>query len=606
MDREFHEQEVAVPIAEKQLKPENSLDDLYVEVTSKNLSMYDDGHDAVELRKKIREGGSELTDRILDEINTVVKDGQMNGERHYRAFELTTIMEYSATPVNADRIGQLLNNEYVVRDTDRSMIHRLLSILQRIGTESSLEQLKSFIVARGWTDNQGRLVSHYRDDARLAITTALHINKRLRLDEKVVSAAIANINDQLHVSDQSIFDETAVDSLRQEVEDDKLERTFEMNFRELPHSEEMYSDWDQYDEVYPGSPFEIRGGYETDSDHRMDEIIKRVNKLTLKEDVFPTALEAIQIHMFNYIDRRPNLTTEQIETEYEKIKKLSRREAECSHPRNPLPTIGIELEIPEYSLDKSKIKILNAFGINNYPEMDNLHEVNPQYSYSPSVQARIIQELYHMDALPTYAGSLDGSQHLSLHVNFGMPEGVTDKMLTKYETEVQRLNDLLIYGFTSSGRLLSRKTFSSYHFKEADSSNKNETMMLDADEENSRRGDLVRLELRANEFKDYRNFRMLTESQRLVAMLAAHIKDLEQLPMTLPEIRLAQLWREFEIEVVAFFLEGVAPKLNLADDNPREAAKLVKEGHVTDMCRHYISEYSRKVAFIIEADERTF
>jgi hypothetical protein len=348
------------------------------------------------------------------------------------------------------------------------------------------------------------------------------------------------------------------------------------------------------------------------ADPKAREYIDMVNEMVLDEKtIAPTAASAIQLHMFNFVSRKPDATEDEIQDEFKKINRLSEREAKYSEVKNPLPTIGIEIEVPDEFLTPGKIAVLNAFGIKNYREaLDDLWEVNPDFSYSAGVQARLIQELGHLGALPIDSrGKIDQRTPLSLHVNFGMPvipgEAHSSSYYEKYREKMHLLKDLIVYGFTSPDRLRNRKTGTSLKLEgNASRSKKDKGGVEDEPEEkpeniSSSSSNFVRMELRATEFKDYPTFRMLSESQRLVAMLISHIKYSQGIEMTFVEACLADLWTEFETEVKGYFAkEGL--ESNLVDHDPFDAVNTLRETDLKMWSRFLISDYSRKANEIIE------
>jgi hypothetical protein len=336
--------------------------------------------------------------------------------------------------------------------------------------------------------------------------------------------------------------------------------------------------------------------------------IEKVNNLVLKEDVAPTVAPTIQLHMFNFLSEKPDATEEDLIAEFQKINRLSEREEVYSNIKNPLPTIGIEIEIPRTSLSDDKISVLNRLGINNQPEaFDDLWEVNPGFSYNAGAQARLLQELSHLGVLPINheTKKVDPYQLLSLHVNFGLPalaeNGTSEARYQRYKDEMYLLNDLLVYGYTSTGRLYGRKTNQSLRLSGGADRSKKDKGKPSEELPYGQMNDFVRMELRANEFKDYPTFRMLMESQRLVAMLTSYIKYEEGVEITFVESYLADLWISFQKEVRQYLsIETGSKNVNLVDTNQREVIDVLARTDLKQWSRFLISDYSRKVNEILE------
>jgi len=347
-------------------------------------------------------------------------------------------------------------------------------------------------------------------------------------------------------------------------------------------SETYQDNYDPYDDDWDvkTSPVTFEGVHH----EQIEELVRRVNSITLKEEVAPTVISALQLHMFNFLFKHPQASDEDILLEFTKIQRLSEKENEASHINNPLPTIGIEIEIPDNVLTPEKIDILNKFDISNKEEGSNLWEVNPDYSYTAEVQARIIQELGHL-------GALRVEDPLSLHVNFGMPTGLVHSVLDKYQDEIILINDLLIYGFVSEERILKRKTKNSFSY-----------MGTIKESEKSKGGYIPRIELRACEFKDYPSFRMLSESQKLMAMFISHIKSSEKLPGgTFVEERLADLWNDFKEEVGEYLKkEGAGANAIDTADGVGGVIDALRYTEIKEKSRSLISEYARKVSQIMK------
>jgi hypothetical protein len=88
--------------------------------------------------------------------------------------------------------------------------------------------------------------------------------------------------------------------------------------------------------------------------------------------VEPTVLPLIKLYFFNFFYQNESYSEEQVKHLVAKAKHFSEQEREYSDPSNPLPTIGVEIELPKQYLIPEKVRILNALGISNYPRIEDL------------------------------------------------------------------------------------------------------------------------------------------------------------------------------------------------------------------------------------------
>jgi hypothetical protein len=163
-------------------------------------------------------------------------------------------------------------------------------------------------------------------------------------------------------------------------------------------------------------------------------------------------------------------TWEEIEEAREiqaRFQRISDIEVEAQNEENPLPTIGIEIEILNSTISQEELSyILGELHIPHYFESDNSLEVNAYFSYHALTQARIIQELTAMGAIRL--SKKEEERHaripqgdlVSMHINFGLPNELKENILY-HEHDLYRLNDILTVAFTSSYRLAARKTHTS-------------------------------------------------------------------------------------------------------------------------------------------------
>ena len=327
------------------------------------------------------------------------------------------------------------------------------------------------------------------------------------------------------------------------------------------------------------------------------ERIKKVQESIRGQKIAPTALSTVKLHMYNFFARNPGASESQIETELGKLETLTRKENSCGDPRNPLPTVGIEIELPIEWLNKEKVYVLNALGISNYEEtFTGIWEVNAQYSYSATTQARLIQELVNLGAVPTKTDSdkISATEPLSLHLNFGIPtdfENIppNNSFFDTYNSQVRSLNDLLVYAFTSVDRLRQRKSRTSVKERE--------TKVVSI--HNQSKLSWRRLELLAVEFKDSSSFRMILDAQKLMSMLVAYAKYDYKMTHSETEELLAKLWISFEAEVSGY-LQAKKLEPNAVDIDPVLVEEMLENSDLRTHCRSIISNYSTSVDAILK------
>lgn len=328
-----------------------------------------------------------------------------------------------------------------------------------------------------------------------------------------------------------------------------------------------------------------------------------------------TAKPLIRLHLFNFVAANSGPDTKAMEREVRKILSLSQTETEFSSSDNPLPTIGVELEIPNQYWSEGLNNVLNWAGIHHEVEAsirgvkaEIFEEINPQFSYSARVQSQILEEITKLGHLPMIRGrngqmqmSKISEDLLSLHMNFGLQEPLDhDMLLTKYSDQLLLINNIIAYGFSSPIRLQNRKTDKSLLLKD------------DAEESKKIKADFIpdsilisfvdRIELRAGEFRDYPTFRMLAESQRIMAMMFAYIQAGENRTLTDRESQLAQLAHDFLLDAEQIVLPITDQEINLIDTDKYKAADLAASTKISEFCRKLITDYSHRVAKILQLE----
>lgn len=332
------------------------------------------------------------------------------------------------------------------------------------------------------------------------------------------------------------------------------------------------------------------------------------------EVIEPTARPVINLHLYNFIARNENVDELDLQKEFNKINRLSKLEKEYSSEGNILPTIGIEIEVPIENLTQDKVKILNKLNIPNHEERkDSLWEMNPDFSYSPWAQAQMIQELADMDALPLKESPKNSKKKivndeiLSLHVNFGMPNSVQKRIMENNYTSITYMNDALTYAFSSPERIAGRKTKTAIGLEDDAKESKKNT---NKDESSIGKRKLMRLELRAQEFRDYPTYRMLVESQRIAALLIAEMTLSGKIGISREERDLVILWQKFENDIKDLFDKFDLEKGMV--DSYRGTYKIIEilkepesdiKPNLKKSCREIISRYSKEVAKILKLKE---
>lgn len=320
----------------------------------------------------------------------------------------------------------------------------------------------------------------------------------------------------------------------------------------------------------------------------------------------PTAVPAIKLHLYNFFKQHPEASENELAREINRCKRWSELEREYSEEENVLPTIGIEIEILKENLTPDKVAVLDELGIPNYEEPGSarIWEVNPDFSYSPWMQGRIIQELAAMGALPLEE-SVDGRHRrvppqriLSLHINLGLPAGITNNIMQHHRHDIETLSDTLNYAFTSPGRLMRRLVAAHYPLRPGMKSKK--FLKMVPAEISGDNDEPFRLELKAPEFRDYPSYRMLAETQRVSTVLFSHIKETEGLPLNAVEQKLAGLWHDFSGEVERQRSEYGLVSNAIGNDNRSQVEVVLNNSDLRKTSREIFSRYAREVEKIIK------
>lgn len=204
-------------------------------------------------------------------------------------------------------------------------------------------------------------------------------------------------------------------------------------------------------------------------------------------------------------------------------------ENKAADPSNPLPTVGIEVEVPRVPLRAAStivpeyITFFDAIGmprnrINTLPSQIHAYEFSPRPSFSAEVQARILSELLQGGFIPHLTSSTspeDVRKYLdenlvSLHVNLGVPSTLETDI--DMQRDAEKLGVALAVAYSSPLRLEHRKSKSSCGFADMV---KRETTPLKKDQTYGS----LRIELKAMEVHDSKTYRSIYTAQALFAAL---------------------------------------------------------------------------------------
>jgi hypothetical protein len=324
-----------------------------------------------------------------------------------------------------------------------------------------------------------------------------------------------------------------------------------------------------------------------------DKVFKALKKMS--SNAFePASVPAIKLHLYNFFKNHPRTNKKELNKEINKCRRWSEMEKEYRQKNNPLSTIGIEIEIKKSNLTPDKVAVLKRLDIPNYEEYSapdfevsqRRWEVNPDFSYSPWMQARVIQELAAMGALPmeeTADGRgkrIPARRVLPLHINLGWPKELSYK--EKFFPYIEILSDILNYAFNSTKGLRPLE-FNSWNVK------------------NSKGGKaFFRLELKVP-FRDYPSYRMLAEAQKLGTMLFSCLKKTESLPLSRVEERLADLWLDFSSDVFEQSKNyGIEP--GDLDKNREKVIVVLENSDLRQKSRGILSRYARGVGEILKTE----
>jgi hypothetical protein len=562
---------------------------------------------------EMKELGSSFEEFITEQIMDIADEEDDNSSRLFAKIHIYESLSY---PDGPEFLAEVLNSKKIIGLSDGSYSSTILEYLRSAKDEKTSPQIMSFI-EKATGPEYGRK-KHLDGDIYKALGTVNLIAGREKTIELIEDLAEKSTGFKEWLINQKIQGDDVFDRLSEYVRDNnlviepfdkqrELNRLQELDQIPLPPPEDD-SDYGEWDRVEPYSYLE--DSYVADSHNeveapigqpqsellRIAEKVRRMLSSKTFDKINQRVSSAAKLHIYNVMKDSPGGEISQ--KDIDKIQRMSDIEKKYAEKKDLLPTIGIEIETPATSLSESTQQVLMELYIPNdigstYPI--KLWEVKPDYSHSPLVQSRILQELADMEAIPIdkKTGKLPRDARTSLHLNFGflkMNREEIDSIRGKYLQDIELLNDLLTYAFASPYRIQNRKTHNSYEFK---TSRDEDEMPFNREGKSS----LIRLELRAGEFRDYPTFRLLAEAQALVGSMIADVKIEENYIGRQPtdaELKLALLWPKVK-EEIRDYLKQYSLKSNMVDIDPDEAARVMGITGFKEGCRKIISKYAKMV-----------
>lgn len=323
--------------------------------------------------------------------------------------------------------------------------------------------------------------------------------------------------------------------------------------------------------------------------------------------------QLISLRLFNRYALSGKRDKEDVSDIFEEIESLAKTETDLSDPNNPLPTIGIELEVPMTREVMRLKEVFSRFGINHWNEqMGLLHEASPSYSYSPKIQAMILQELAKIGFVPmegtddpkyqhnsdNLAGyKIDNRDPLSLHINLGLSCFSGEEHINRFVDEMSVFSDAMIFAYTSTDRIRSKKTRRAFDPRKA--------AVSSSKIDNTPRFIMpIRLELTSAEFKDSSSYRALFDAQYLGAALNSYVicKDSDD-PKPL-DLRLANIFQQFLEASNELFEEyhHDCGQIFASGENRDETISLIENSDIQASFRSLMQQYRQIVAQAIKQE----
>lgn len=291
----------------------------------------------------------------------------------------------------------------------------------------------------------------------------------------------------------------------------------------------------------------------------------------VKPQDHPALTTAVALAFYNlYLGESSEKHEKQL---FKRLNSLVSYEEEASHPSNPLPTIGWEVESPRIPAMKERRKIQDNYSafspliglplnrVNSTPYYFSsasgwYWEFSPYPAFAWQTQARILSELIQGGFIPHLTDSkqdadilkhLDGKM-VSLHINLGFPKYIEANAKARiykvhwysldkdpkgsFFSDLELFAGALAYAYTSPTRLRYRTSRESENIKE--------TGVL-----TSKNNDAQRIELKALEVNSTKTYELLKIAQLTGACFFTYFST------HYPE--LGALWKEEKQELINSF-----------------------------------------------------
>lgn len=310
---------------------------------------------------------------------------------------------------------------------------------------------------------------------------------------------------------------------------------------------------------------------------------------------------ALVLSCYNFL----NFTKrEDFENLFQRLDPLGENELIASDVNNPLPTIGIEVEVPRKPYNHQAdfpryAAFFDTIGmprnrINTSIGNASHWEFSPPPSFTGAVQTRILCELikgYFIPSLLYSRNPQDIKEQLddklvSLHINLGIPTNMLARIKEGFygngfqnEPDVQLFASGLAVSFSSTERLRYRS--------------QNDFVFLSNGDKTVKGGGINgRLEIKALEVNTQRTYRLIKETQLLCTGLFAHLAGYPN--------HLAEKWEEVREEIVPIFDEfGFEPNLM----RKQEAVSiLISSTSIGQRIRNVLDRKAQELARILKND----
>ncbi|QQG45735.1 MAG: hypothetical protein HYW89_02450 [Candidatus Sungiibacteriota bacterium] len=301
------------------------LQELIEDIGDKSLKIFWDGG-VIELRRRLRVEGRRAAQYILEMIERdLVSEDPVASRRLY--CELNWLF-FCATPNEAKRISKVLTKDKIVREPDRSKKIAIFEILQRIGTEETIDDLTTFVrKEKSESPYFPESDFWYIYDLQDIFRVLMAIRMRARDIDKFV-VAISKINEFLQENNQEPFSfgPATIEYYWQELNPRRLERELENFFIENPRS------------LYAGPEYAPEATDRVISDFYAEGNIQEVE----------SRLEVVR--RLRHEARKEKKIKEEPEKDDTKFLRRHWLEYREENPSPYAPTLGIEIEIRAHSV----------------------------------------------------------------------------------------------------------------------------------------------------------------------------------------------------------------------------------------------------------------